>query len=74
MSRAIAGVRLNLCHAYSLRLIQSFIFAQNFENFFGYFVKPEVSVSQNHVQNSGPKVRLLIPDLIREKIGFASEK
>jgi hypothetical protein len=31
------------------------------------FAKPEVSVSQNHAENSGPKFRLLIPDWIREK-------
>jgi hypothetical protein len=32
------------------------------------FAKTEVSVAQNHTQNSGPKFRLLIPDWIREKI------
>jgi hypothetical protein len=33
-----------------------------------FFAKPEVSVSKNHAENLGPKFRLLIPDLIREKI------
>jgi hypothetical protein len=32
-----------------------------------FFVKPEVSVTQNFAQNSGPKFRLLIPAWIREK-------
>jgi hypothetical protein len=33
-----------------------------------FFVKPEVSVTQNHVQNSGLKFRLLFPDRISKKI------
>jgi hypothetical protein len=39
-------------------------------DFVCFFVKPKVSVTQNHAQNSDPKFRLLFPDWILEKFDF----
>jgi hypothetical protein len=70
----IAGTQVMLRKAYTviffrpkLREFLRFPLNRNFARDFVFFAKPEISVSQNHTKNSGPKFRLLIPDRIREK-------